>query len=162
MNTQTTEKWAYGWQHHRGTSTYEHYTSVKTRKHDPDDLLVGARREVRIRVVATLNKTQQWPTWVRVLESGVRGSQQKKKSVETHRDADIEIRAGTRGIGLESESSGVGERGIVDELGSSVTQILGNVTKDVVVRVENLNDTTVGDLNRWWNSRRTGTADGRA
>ena len=72
---------------------------------------------------------------------------QYRSGGRTNRRADIKLSAGTTPVRLESDNEGIGDGRVVDVLSSCVTQIRGNVTKEVVVRcVMNLNYTCVSDL----------------
>ena len=93
----------------------------------------------------------------------------------TNQDVDIELSGVTSPIGLETDSESIADVAIVDELDSSVNQILGNIADDATVILNlDLNDTSMSDfidLDRidldWvdlkWlirHRRRVGAADG--
>ena len=126
------------------------------------DSLVGARFEVRIRVVTTLDKTQQGPAWIRVLKFEQVRTDEKRVKIRTNRHADVDIGAGTSRVSWERDSQSIGDGRIVTKLSSSVDHILGDVTEEVAVGcVVNLDDTGVGDGDWGRHGRRALAADRR-
>ena len=87
-------------------------------------------------------------------------SYEKRSSVITNSRVDIELTAGTSAVGLESDKESIGDGGVIAVYRSSVNQIHGNVTKEVVGgRVVDLNDAVIGDRSWRVYRRRASAAD---